>query len=404
MKKITGYTLYFGLALLLICCGPQSSWLGANANIATSNNTTQLASFISGLAQDNRNSNLGSLSVDTGEMKKPQTNDLQAEDYKVVYKGLKGPGVGKNIVFISTDHEYRSEETLPALARILSKRYGFTCTVVWGLDDEGYIHPGSSNIKGLEVLESADLMVIFTRFSDFPDKQMQYIDDYLEKGKPVIGLRTATHAFSNKDNANWEHYHYRYDGPKSAWHGGFGEVVLGETWVGHYGKNHKQASVLIPEPDNKRHPIMKGVKNAWAQCGGYKAYPEGKDLKILARGRVLNGMTPDAAPDTSKEEMPVAWVRKYQLESGASGRVFTTTHGASEDLLSEGFRRMLINSCFWALEMEKDIKANNNIDFVGQYQPTTFNFSGYKAKVTPADLAGWESLIMPGEILKIKKQ
>lgn len=318
-----------------------------------------------------------------------------AADYQVTYKGEEGPGKGKHIVFIATDHEYRGEETLPALARILAKRYGFTCTVVWALDDEGNIFPGSSNLKGLEVLEDADLMVVFTRFADFEDKQMQHIDDYLHRGGPVVGLRTATHAFKNSDNPNWGHYDYKYNGSKKAWQGGFGEVVLGETWVGHYGKNHQQASKLVLEDINKEHPILRGVEDAWAQCGGYNAYPEGKDLKVLARGRVLNGMTPDAAPDTTKEELPVAWVRTYQLENGKAGRAFTTTHGASEDILSDGFRRMLINACLWGVELENTIKADNPIDFVGGYQPSTFNFKGFQKNVKPSDLAGWDSVIMP---------
>ena len=316
-------------------------------------------------------------------------------DYRVTYEGEKGQGRGKHIVFIATDHEYRGEETLPALARILAKRYGFKCTVVWALDDEGNIFPGSSNLKGLEVLEEADLMVIFTRFANFEDKQMRYIDDYLHRGGPVIGLRTATHAFKNSDNPNWGHYDYKYNGSKKAWQGGFGEVVLGETWVGHYGKNHQQASNLILEDVNKEHPILRGVENAWAQCGGYNAYPEGKNLKILARGQVLNGMTPNAEPDTTKEELPVAWVRTYQLENGKAGRAFTTTHGASEDILSDGFRRMLINACLWGVKMENTIKADNPIDFVGGYQPSTFNFKGFQKNVKPSDLAGWDSVIMP---------
>ncbi len=318
-----------------------------------------------------------------------------ADEYRITYKGENGPGKGKHIVFIATDHEYRGEETLPALARILAKRYGFNCTVVWALDDRGNILPGGSDLKGLDVLKEADLMVMFMRFANFEDGQMQYIDDYLNRGGAVIGLRTSTHAFKNADNPNWRHYDYKYDGEKEAWHGGFGEVVLGETWVGHYGKNHQQASKLIIEESNKEHPIMRGVQNAWAQCGGYNAYPQGKDLKILARGRVLNGMTPDATPDTSKDELPVAWVRTYQLEGGRPGRAFTTTHGASEDILSTGFRRMIINACFWGLEMEEDIKADNPIDFVGGYEPTTFNFEGYQKNVKPSDLKGWESVIMP---------
>ncbi len=325
----------------------------------------------------------------------PIQSEANIDKYRVTYKGKKGPGKNRNIVFIATDHEYRGEETLPALAKILAKRYGFTCTVVWALDDQGNIFPGSSNLKGLDALETADLMVIFTRFANFENKQMQFIDDYLRKGRPVIGLRTSTHAFKNSDNPNWGHYDYKYEGEKEAWHGGFGEVVLGETWVGHYGKNHQQASKLITEDTNKLHPIMRGVENAWAQCGGYNAYPQGKDLKILARGRVLNGMTPDSPADDTKEELPVAWVRTYQIASGKPGRAFTTTHGASEDILSEGFRRMLINACFWGLKMENEIKPNNSIDFVGEYKPTTFNFKGFQKNVKPSDLADWNSVIMP---------
>src|SRR5690606_36849903 len=123
----------------------------------------------------------------------------------------------------------------------------------------------------------------------------------------------------------------------------------------------------------------------------------------LARGQVLNGMTADAQPDNTKELLPVAWVRTYDVGTGKKGRVFTTTHGASEDLLNEGFRRMMINASLWAVGLETAIKADNNIDFVGPYKPTTFNFDGYMVNVKPADLAGFESLIMPGEIFKKDK-
>jgi len=325
------------------------------------------------------------------------------EKYRVVYKGTAGIGMGKNIVFIATDHEYRGEESLPALARILAKRYGFTCTVIWALDENDHIFPGSSNIKGLEVLDDADLMVIFTRFANFEDEQMRHIDNYLKRGGSVIGLRTSTHAFSNLKNPKWQHYSYNYEGKKESWKGGFGEQVLGETWVGHYGKNHQQASNLIIEDAYKDHVIMRGVENAWAQCGGYKAFPTGSNLKVLARGEILNGMTPTSKPDLTKEQMPVAWVRDYKIEGGKIGRAFTTTHGASEDLLSDDFRRMLINACFWGVGLENKIKVTNNIDFVGEYSPTTFNFKGYKSNVKPSDLADFETVIMPGEVLKSNK-
>ena len=329
-----------------------------------------------------------------------QKQDDDVSKYRVVYKGESGPGLGKNIVFIATDHEYRGEETLPALAKILAKRYGFTCTVIFALDEQDNILPGGSNLKGLELLDKADLMFIFMRFANFSDEQMQHFEAYLKRGGPVIGLRTSTHSFSNKGNAKWEHYSWDYNGSKKEWKDGFGEVVLGETWISHYGTNHKQSSRLVIEETEKGHPIMRGVKDMAVQSGGYTAMPKGE---VLARGQVLNGMTADSKPDTTKKLLPVAWARNYKIGSGKSGRAFATTHGASEDILNDGFRRMLINSTFWAMGMENDIKADNNINFVGPYKPTQFNFDGYKANVKPSDLAGWDSLIMPGEVVKKKK-
>lgn len=148
-------------------------------------------------------------------------------------------------------------------------------------------------------------------------------------------------------------------------------------------------------------------KNGEAMADGFKKnfVPESKEIlvafKLIKSGEVdvVKFMAPEK-PDPKKEMLPVAWVRNYYLESGASGRVFTTTHGASEDFLNEGFRRMLINATLWSMGMENEIKANNNVEFVGPYKPTTFNFGGYKANVKPSDLSGWESLIMPGEVVK----
>ena len=121
-----------------------------------------------------------------------------AQQQWVEYKAAKQTANTKNIVLISGDEEYRSEEALPMLAQILAKRHGFNCTVLFSINpgdgsiDATYL----SNIPGLEKLQSADLMVIFTRFRELPDEQMVFIDNYLKAGKPVIGMRTATHAFN----------------------------------------------------------------------------------------------------------------------------------------------------------------------------------------------------------------
>ena len=144
------------------------------------------------------------------------------------------------------------------------------------------------------------------------------------------------------------------------------------------------------QPDQWSHPILRGVKDVWAQSGVYTANPiEGRT--ILATGQILEVMTPTSPVSTTKKEQPVAWYRTYKSDSGKSGRVFTTTHGASEDLLNDGFRRMLVNACLWAAGLDSAIRPDGNVSFVGPYHPTTFNFDGFVKGVKPSDLAGWDS-------------
>lgn len=323
----------------------------------------------------------------------PLSDPVSAQNpHLVVYEGDSGPGRGKHIVFLAGDHEYRSEEALPALARIMAKRYGFKCSVFFTIDPAtGFIDPGSSHIAGLEALDTADLMVVFLRFQDFPDAEMQHIADYLARGGPVVGFRTATHAFQIK-RPDAKFIKYTWRGGDAAYPGGFGRQVLGETWVSHYGTNHKQSSRLLLQADQADHPILRGVKDVWVQSGGYTADPiEGST--VLALGQILNGMTPDSPPAPDKKLMPVAWYRSYAGASGKSGRVFTTTHGASEDLSNEGFRRMAVNGLLWSAGLESAIRADGDIAFVGPFNPTTYAFDGHVQGMKPADLAGWDSPI-----------
>ncbi len=310
--------------------------------------------------------------------------------YRVTFDGTSGPGAGKHVVLISGDHEYRSEELLPAMGRILAQRYGFKASVFFTLDDEGFIEPGSSNIAGLEALETADLMVVALRFQDFPAAEMQHIVDYLDRGGPVMGLRTATHAFQI-DDGPFVKYSWNYDGEEYLQ--GFGEQVLGETWVGHYGTNHEQSSRVIPVEARLDHPILRGVDDMHVQSGGYQAYPP-DDADVLAAGLVLNGMEFGAPPDPDKETLPVAWTRIYTGASGNPARVFTSTHGASEDFLNDGFRRMLINAVLWTMGLEDEIRRDDDVSLVGPYHPVGFSFDGYRRGVRPADLASFDSPIM----------
>src|SRR5207249_2354615 len=115
----------------------------------------------------------------------------------VVYDGTNGPGKGKHIVLVSGDEEYRSEEALPQLGKILAKRHGFKCTVLFAINPkDGTIDPNrNDNIPGLKALRNADLAIFFLRFRNLPDDQMKEVVDYVESGRPIIGLRTATHSF-----------------------------------------------------------------------------------------------------------------------------------------------------------------------------------------------------------------
>jgi hypothetical protein len=311
----------------------------------------------------------------------------------VVYEGDAGPGKGKHIVFIASDHEYRSEETLPALARILAKHHGFKCTVLFGVGENGVIKPGHSNVPGLEALESADLMVVFTRFQNWPEDQMQRFVDYLNRGGPIVGLRTATHGFRIPKDSPFAKYSNGYPGDQ--YKDGFGRQILGEKWAGHYGRNHRQSTRLDIVRENAGHPILSGVKDMWVQCGGYFADPL-EPSEVLAVAQPLMGMEPDSEPDPERKPVPGAWIRSYQGKSGKSGRVFTSTYGASNDIENEGYRRMLVNACFWAVGLEDAIKPDADVSFVGPYHATWRKGRGRRRDdLKPEDLAGWESPIVP---------
>lgn len=311
----------------------------------------------------------------------------------LVYEGAGGAGKGKHVVLIASDHEYKSEEALPALGRMLAKHHGFKCTVLFGVDkDSGAIVPGSSFVPGMDALKDADLMVIFTRFQDWAPEQMEPFIAYLNRGGPVVGMRTATHGFKIPTNSPYAKFTHNHKGADYV--GGFGRQVLGETWVGHYGANHKSSTRLDLVPEQAGHPVLRGVKNAWAEIGGYSANPiEGST--VLAMAQPLSGMEPSSPDDPAKKPVPGAWVRTYTGASGKAGRVFTTTYGGSGDLLNDGFRRMMVNGCFWAAGLEEKISPQMEVGLVGQLNPTWMKGRTRAKGVKPEDLAGWDSPIWP---------
>lgn len=308
----------------------------------------------------------------------------------IVVNGVDGPGKAKRVVLVSGDEEYRSEEALPQLAKILAKRHGFECTVLFAIDaKDGTINPKQTkNIPGLEALDKADLLVLFTRFRDLPDEQMKHIVNYIEAGKPIIGMRTATHAFDLRTSKTYARYGWR----NREWEGGFGRQVLGETWVNHHGRHGVQSTRGILAPGAKGHPIVRGIEDGdiWAPTDVYQVrLPLPGDSKPLILGQVLTGMNRSDPPVPGKQNepmMPVAWVKTYTGKLGATGRVFTTTLGASQDLLSEGVRRLLVNACYWAVGIEDRIPAKTNVELVGVYKPRPFGFDGFQKGLRPADL------------------
>ena len=313
----------------------------------------------------------------------------------LVYEGKEGAGTGKHIVFIASDHEYRSEETLPALARILAKHHGFKCTVLFGVDENGVIKPGNSNVPGMEALQDADLLVIFTRFQNWPDDQMEHFVNYLKRGGPIVGLRTATHGFRIPKESKYTKYSNGYRGAE--YKDGFGRQILGEKWAGHYGGNHRSSTRLDIVPEKKNHPILRGVKEMWVQCGGYFANPL-EPSEVLAMAQPLLGMEPDAKADPKRKPVPGAWVRSYKGEKGNDARVFTSTYGASNDIENEGYRRLLINACFWTVGLAEKIEPDLNVAFVGKYNATWRRDRGTRrAGLKPQDLAGWTLPIVPLE-------
>lgn len=311
-----------------------------------------------------------------------------AADPWAVYEGQDGPGKGKHVVLVSGDEEYRSEEALAQLGKILSRHHGFKCTVLFAIDPAtGTIDPvNRSNIPGLEALKTADLMIIATRFRDLPDEQMKHFVEYVESGRPIIGLRTATHAFNIPPGKTYSRYSFN----SKEWDGGFGRQILGETWINHHGHHGKESTRGVIAPDAKDHPIVRGCEDIWGPTDVYTVrLPLPGDSKPLVLGQVLAGMSPGDKPvENGKNDpmMPIAWTKTYQTAGGQTGRVFTTTMGAATDLESEGLRRLLVNAAYWCVGMEDKIPERANVEVVGEYKPLPFGFGKHKPGIKPQDL------------------
>ena len=312
---------------------------------------------------------------------------FSSEAQWVDYPGGAGPGAGRKVVLIAGDEEYRSEEAMPMLGKLLSVRHGFECVVLFSIDAEtGAIDPEEqTNIPGLEALADADLMVIATRFRELPDEQMKHVVDYVESGRPIVGLRTATHAFSYQRNPESPYAHWSFR--SESWPGGFGQQVLGDTWINHHGRHGRESTRGVVAQAAAGHPVLRGVDDVWGPTDVYGLRNLGDDANVLLLGAVLAGMTPDDPPVEGPKNdpmVPIAWTRSYTGAGGKAARVFTTTMGSSTDFESEGLRRLLVNAVYWGLGMEDRIPERSDARVVGEYEPTDFGFGSHAVGVMPS--------------------
>ena len=265
------------------------------------------------------------------------------------------PARTPHVVFVTGDDEYRSEITMPMIAAILEKTHGFKATIA-------YARPRpqtKDNIEGLEALDTADLLVMFARYRALPEDQLQRILRFVESGKPIVGLRTSTHAFF-----------YPEGHARQALNDGFGHDVFGQKWITHHG-NQSSTDVAV-HGANSSHPILRGVAPFHARSWLYQVAPLNGEATILLDGTTVNSNKANRQAEFPPTQ-PVAWTRQYK-----QSRVFFTTLGHPEDFAQESMRRLVVNAIYWGLQ--RDIPAGGaNAMVVGTYDPPeTFDLSKVK--------------------------
>jgi putative heme-binding domain-containing protein len=313
---------------------------------------------------------------------------LPASAAPLVYEGTEGPGKGKHVVLIAGDEEYRSEECLPMLARILAFRHGFKTTVLFSVNESGEIDPDKqTSLDHPEALDQADAIVLGLRFRQWPDEATAKFVAALDRGIPVLGLRTSTHAFKYPGDSPSPYKNFSFNSKE--WPGGFGKQILGETWIAHHGTHGKEGTRSIVEPASTPSLILNGVGEIFGDSDVYTANPP-EDAIILLRGIVtatLDPASPAVEGAKNSPPQPIAWTREVTRPNGAVNRVFTTTMGAATDFADEDLRRLLINATFWGLKMEASIPEKADATPVGEYKPSPFKFGGFVKGVKASDLA-----------------
>lgn len=298
---------------------------------------------------------------------------VAAADQWVTYEPPAGTANGKTIVLLSGDEEYRSEEGLPQMGKILSQRHGFKCIVLFAQDADGTINPNNStNVPGMHLLDGADLVVNQFRFRELPDADMKHFVDYLNSGRPMIVVRTATHAFNYERNKKSPYAVYSWTAPG----GGFGGRTVGESWTYHHGDHGKESARGLVEGKNRKHPILNSVVDVWGPSDVYGVNPDfPSDALVLLQGQTLTGMKPTDPPNLKKALMPVVWLRDYRSPDGKVSRILCSTMGAATDLESADLRRLFVNAAYDLTGLK--VPAQADVTVVGEYKPHMFGFNTF---------------------------
>ena len=164
---------------------------------------------------------------------------------------------------------------------------------------------------------------------------MKHLAEYIESGKPIIGLRTATHAFNNSKSKDLREVRRGPTTTRNTRAVSAGRCSV-RTWVAHHGGHGKQGTRGVVAKGEEANPILKGIESGsvFGTTDVYTAKPIG-DSKVLLFGEVTETLKPDSkalAGEKNDSMMPVAWTKTYKTESGKSAKVFTTTMGSADDL------------------------------------------------------------------------
>lgn len=206
------------------------------------------------------------------------------------------------IHMISGSREYKSEESLKALKAELEELHDVQITASWVKD-------GAMDLPNIDKIPGADLLIVFTRRIKLPEEQMAIIRKHWESGKPIVGMRTASHAFQKDDNET------------------FDRKVMGGNYQGHFGGE----AVKVTTAGGVKHPVLEGVQ-PFESKKLYKAGPLAETVVLLQNGSL----------DSKKETHAVTWINEYN-----GGRMFYTSLGVPSDFENDNFKRMIINAIFW---------------------------------------------------------